>query len=96
MRVRHHPTVDSSMARYWRGTDVFELTDDFSHVILTLSGDEVIRIIQTHYAHVATIQDSLRALVGDTRIIYRARTLKGQHKVLKTLPSSPHDARPAP
>ena len=85
MRVRHHPTVDSDMSRYWQLSDQFDLCDDFRQVILTLTGDQLMRIIQAHYAHVATIQDSLRQL-SEHRDLYPPRRLLGQHKALRGRP----------
>ncbi len=82
MRVRHHPTVDSVMARYWQPSDLFDLCDDVSTVILTLTGEQLMRIIQAHYANVATIQESLRGL-SEPRDLYPPRRLLGQHKPLR-------------
>ena len=94
MRVRHHPSVDSDMSRYWRSSDVFELCDDFSHPVLTLTGAELVQIIQAHYAQAAVLQDTIQALTRDARDLYPKRRLLGQHKALKGRghPSSPTPA----
>ncbi len=94
MRVRHFPTVDSVMARYWRPTDVFELCDDFGNVLVTWTGQQLMERLAADLvqaASVATLVDSLR---HTPRNLYPRRRLLGQHKPLRVLPASPHDATP--
>ena len=83
MRVRHHPSVDSNMSRYWRESDVFELCDDFSHPVLTLSGSELVLILQAHFAQAAVLQETVKVLTRDMRDLYPPRRLLNQHKALR-------------
>lgn len=81
MRIRHFPN-DSRSARYWQGTDVFDLCDDAGNVLLTKTGAELIRIIQAHEALVTTVSESAAAVLR-TRVLYPKRRLLGQHKPLR-------------
>jgi len=89
MRVRHYPSVDSDMARYWRESDQFELMTDQSETVLVLTGAEVMAILAKDLVQAGIIANLAKQL--DTpRDLYPRRRLLGQHKSLKTLPSSPH------
>ena len=85
MRVRHHPSVDSAMSRYWRLTDSFDLCDDFGNVVLVLSGEQMIHWIQSHAAQAQIALDMAQAMARTDRTMYPRRRLLGQHKPLRGL-----------
>jgi hypothetical protein len=82
MRVRHYPTVDSKMARYWREADQFEVYDSQGQLVLTLTGSQLMQWIAAQAAQAKVVIDLARAIEGH-RDLYPRRRLLGQHKPLK-------------
>lgn len=94
MRVRHFPTVDSSMARYWREGDTFEVYDKGGQVVMTLTGTQLMHIIAGHAAQAQIVLDFAHSLSHMGRDLYPKRRLLNQHKPLRQSPLAPH-ASPA-
>ena len=90
MRVRHYPSVDSSMARYWRPGDLFELTDNSGNVVMTFTGEQMLHRLVADVAAAKGVLDMAKAIGRTTRDLYPKRRLLAQHRNLRTLPSSPH------
>lgn len=90
MRVRHYPSVDSSMARYWRPGDLFELTDNAGNVVMTFTGEQLLHRLVADVAAAKGVLDMAKAIGRTTRDLYPKRRLLAQHRALRTLPSSPH------
>lgn len=90
MRVRHFPTVDSSMARYWRPTDVFEVCDDSGQVLVTWNGQQLMERLAADLVQAASVANLVDSLRRTPRDLYPRRRLLGQHKPLRALPTSPH------
>jgi len=88
MRVRHYPTVDSEMARYWQLGDQFEIFNDLNQLVMTITAAQLMSWIAAQAAQAQVVIDVAQAL--DMRDLYPRRRLLGQHKSLKTLPTSPH------
>lgn len=94
MRVRHYPSVDSHMARYWREGDTFEVYDSGGQVVMTLSGTQLMQILASHAAQAQIVLDFAHSISHLSRDLYPKRRLLNQHKVLRmsaVAPHQPHD-----
>jgi len=82
MRIRHFPS-DSRMSRYWLPSDAFDVCSDSGEVLLTLSGDQVSKIVAQYVMQAHTVLSLADKITEPIRRdLYPARRLVGQHKAL--------------
>ena len=89
MRIRHYP-ANSRTAYYWTDSCVFEIYDSQGNLVLTLSGAELLSLLGNDLARAGIIKELAQRIGSDRRDLYPRRRLLGQHRPLKTLPTSPH------
>jgi len=83
------------MARYIKGEDSFELYDTQGNVVMEFTGAQLMHWVMAQAAQAKIVLDFADAVKTAARDLYpRHRRLKGQHKPLRTLPTSPHAPLP--